>query len=172
MKEEFSTHQIEKYIVHPKWDPESIRYNDDIALIKLKDSVTFSDSIKPVCLPFNDLTIIDNGISVGWGSIDDYYTLSSTPKIAGPHQILSEESCIFDRDSLLSYISWKDSFCVHAEPFEICRGSSGKGLYVEYNKIYYLIGIVSSTIRKRCSEKNHIISTDIIKYLDFIKANL
>lgn len=38
--------------VHPEYNnPNYVDYNNDIALIKLEDTLTFNSSVMPVCLP-------------------------------------------------------------------------------------------------------------------------
>lgn len=38
--------------IHPGYNnPNNLNYNNDIALLKLQDSITFSASVMPVCLP-------------------------------------------------------------------------------------------------------------------------
>lgn len=38
--------------IHPGYhNPHRLNYNNDIALVKLQDSITFSASVMPVCLP-------------------------------------------------------------------------------------------------------------------------
>lgn len=43
---------VEKTIVHENYKPESHLQNDDIALLRLSQSVRFTDWIRPICLPF------------------------------------------------------------------------------------------------------------------------
>lgn len=38
--------------IHPGYNnPNSLNYDNDIALLKLQDSITFGASVMPVCLP-------------------------------------------------------------------------------------------------------------------------
>ncbi len=43
--------------VHPEYNNTShLDFNNDIALIKLQDPITFNESIMPICLPAEDAT--------------------------------------------------------------------------------------------------------------------
>lgn len=41
--------QVEKAIKHTGYS--TLNYNNDIALIKLKEAIKFKDSVRPACLP-------------------------------------------------------------------------------------------------------------------------
>jgi len=58
-----------KIVVHEKWD--SYRIRNDIALIKLAQPVTLSDTIKPACLPDAGLVLAHNTpcYVTGWGRL-------------------------------------------------------------------------------------------------------
>ncbi|XP_067095248.1 chymotrypsin-like elastase family member 2A, partial [Osmerus mordax] len=60
---------VAKVIYHPKWD--SSRGINDLAMLKLRTPVTFSDSIKPACLPkFEQILPHDTPCYVtGWGRL-------------------------------------------------------------------------------------------------------
>ena len=42
--------EIEKFVIHPKWNPFDIRYEADIAIIIMDSDVKYSDYIIPICL--------------------------------------------------------------------------------------------------------------------------
>lgn len=44
-------YEIEDKIPHPQYDPYGSNQHNDIALLRLKNSVTYTDFIKPICLP-------------------------------------------------------------------------------------------------------------------------
>jgi hypothetical protein len=43
--------KIEQKITHPCYDSESVSQPNDIALLRLAESVEYSESIRPICLP-------------------------------------------------------------------------------------------------------------------------
>ncbi|XP_030641070.1 chymotrypsin-like elastase family member 2A [Chanos chanos] len=59
----------EKIIVHEKWNPYNL--HNDIALMKLQTSVTFSDTIQPACLPEAGYILPNNApcYITGWGRL-------------------------------------------------------------------------------------------------------
>lgn len=65
---------IEKIIPHPLYNPKNPSKHHDIAILKLNDTVKFSDFIQPICLPIKGF---NKGLSpglphsvVGWGKTD------------------------------------------------------------------------------------------------------
>ncbi len=49
--------------IHPEYNnPSDLDYNNDIALIKLHDALTFNSSIMPICLPAEDATYVTDMI--------------------------------------------------------------------------------------------------------------
>lgn len=58
-----------EFYIHSEWDPLNIRFDADIAVIKLSQEVLFQPHIQPVCLwTYKDepLRTSDGGIVVGW----------------------------------------------------------------------------------------------------------
>ncbi|KAL7393047.1 hypothetical protein ABVT39_005784 [Epinephelus coioides] len=55
--------------IHPEYNLSSSDYNNDIALIKLQDPLTFNSSIMPICLPAEDATYMtgEMGLVSGFG---------------------------------------------------------------------------------------------------------
>ena len=45
--------------IHPDYNnPQNVDYNNDIALLKLQDPITFDSSVMPICLPAQDATYV------------------------------------------------------------------------------------------------------------------
>lgn len=63
---------VEKIIVHPQYDDTSRDKHHDIAIVRLETNVSYSNYIKPICLPivgFSSGLITGNKLTVaGWGS--------------------------------------------------------------------------------------------------------
>lgn len=71
-------------IPHENYDPNSIAFENDIALLRLERSITFTDWIKPICLPISSNVNGKNYdaqplILAGWGTTDD--STSSNTKV-------------------------------------------------------------------------------------------
>ena len=60
---------IDKIIVHPKYDPhKGHEYDYDVALIKLRDAISFTSNVRPVLLPTKDFTPETKCYVTGWGN--------------------------------------------------------------------------------------------------------
>ena len=60
---------IDKIIVHPSYNQdERPRYDYDVALVKLRDSINFNINVRPVCLPTMDFLPGTNCYVTGWGN--------------------------------------------------------------------------------------------------------
>ena len=56
---------VESYRVHENWDPEQKRWDNDLALVKLRYPVVFGGKLSPVCLP--NFHKYSNLFVAGWG---------------------------------------------------------------------------------------------------------
>ncbi|XP_039365486.1 chymotrypsin-like elastase family member 2A [Mauremys reevesii] len=68
----------ERIIVHQRWNPNNVADGNDIALIKLSQSVALSDQIQPACLPPVN-SLLASGVVcyvTGWGRPQTNGTLS------------------------------------------------------------------------------------------------
>ena len=59
-------HAIDAIFVHAQYD--SVTVNNDIALLKLKQPVTYSDHVSPACLPDKDIAVDTICVATGWGT--------------------------------------------------------------------------------------------------------
>ena len=60
---------MESFVIHPGWSfSDILHFNDDLAILKLKKPVAFSNILRPVCLPdFADYIAADELFLVGLG---------------------------------------------------------------------------------------------------------
>ena len=59
---------IEQIFIHPNFNPPSTGTDYDVALIKLKEPITFNNDVRPVCLPTSDFPPGTNCYVTGWGN--------------------------------------------------------------------------------------------------------
>ena len=58
---------IDKIFTHPNFNPAATEPDYDVALIKLKEPITFNNDVRPVCLPTRDFPPGTNCYVTGWG---------------------------------------------------------------------------------------------------------
>lgn len=149
------------------------RFDADVALLEFwKNKIYFSDYIQPICLwdSLNEPTPTE-GIVTGWGKSEDLTKIhENKPKmITAP--ILSNEKCFFETKSLLDLSSLR-TFCAGlGNGSGVCNGDSGGGLFINVNDVFYLHGIVSSSLIKddNCDVSKKAVYTSVPKFRDWIE---
>lgn len=163
--------RIENYRIHESYNPSSVRFNGDIAVLILSEPAAFNSYIKPVCLS-NSLPFIGNGIVAGWGRQENQKigTSNKLPKkINIP--IIDNQIC-FEKTPQMAVGGWDKSFCAGREGVSVCDGDSGSGFYVMINGKYYLRGIVSnSALYDDCSLGYYANFADAVEYMSFITSH-
>ncbi|NXD83711.1 FA10 factor, partial [Halcyon senegalensis] len=138
-----TTHRVEKIISHAEFDAET--FDSDIALLKLKEPITFSEGVVPACLPEEDFAndILMNqtfGIVSGFGNMFERaepvkrmkvlkipYVDRDTCKLTLHNQVTENMFCAgYDKDG-------KD----------VCQGDGGGPHITQYNGTYFVTGIIS-----------------------------
>lgn len=103
-----------QFNVHPNWNPNDNRYDADIAVVILLQSVRFSQYIVPICLWQTTVTssqdVVDKtGTVVGWGKTEFDSVSTDNPKeIEIP--IVDEGVCLRSHEAY-SKITSKRTFC-------------------------------------------------------------
>ena len=138
--------EAEEYIIHQDYVMFDQKYYNDIAIIKLKERIQFTDGINPICLPnFNGT---DNLFSYGLGHqlVDGKIVLAKVM-----HEVeLDRISNLFCNRvlKLIGNVFWFNkelSFCSlnHRRNNAICLGDSGNPVSTRKDGRIYLVGLPS-----------------------------
>ncbi|XP_043935097.1 complement C1s subcomponent-like [Protopterus annectens] len=146
----------EKVFLHPNYTmvPEEKRYNydNDIALIKLKEKVKMGYQISPICIPNVgeefELQQEKMGFISGWGRIAEEGRLSQRLRYA-EIPVEDMKACkhhIFQKNEpeAKKYVFTDNMFCAGLKGMDSCHGDSG-GAYAfkSDDNTYFVGGIVS-----------------------------
>jgi secreted trypsin-like serine protease len=160
-------------IVHDDWNPETMRYDGDIAMLLFDEEVCLTRFIKPICLwELSSEMPADEGTVTGWGMSEDVSKQhESIPKqLQVP--IHSNEHC-FLTNSFLALISSPRTFCAGSgNGSSVCLGDSGHGLFIKHENINYLKGIVSSSVSnndRMCDVNTFSVFTNVEKFKNWIQ---
>lgn len=185
--------EVKNIIIHPEWKKSGFNYHADIAMIVLKDEISYSDYIQPICLPLsNSKGIVDEGKIVGWGKSEATFLTNdeheNTPKQADITAI-NNELCFLDQPELAK-LSSVNTFCAGGKNYGACSGilfcriklkqikhffagDSGGGFYVlSGEKNYVIRGIISASLinsQRRCNVETFSIYTDVSSFLNWIE---
>lgn len=139
-----SDHGIAEYHIHPRYNSHSL-YNHDIALLKLKGPVKFSDYVLPICLGSKDFTenllkSAQNSLVSGWGKIQFGGIESKTlQKVELPY-VDRTECKSSSTDAISRFMFCAGYSMVHKDS---CQGDSGGPHATRYQNTWFLTGIVS-----------------------------
>lgn len=161
---------VQKIHIHNNWNPKTVAFDSDIAVLVLERKITFDNYIQPICMGSN-IEFLTNGFVVGFGkSEDESKTHENIPKVLGT-PIHKNEDCFLTNNDLV-LLSSKKTFCAGTGNGQgVCNGDSGSGLMVQHNGFYYFRGIVSSSLRNDkfgCDVNSYAIFTDVLKFIDWI----
>lgn len=137
---------VSKIIKHPNYNP--ITDDNDITLLRLSSSVTFNNSIRPVCLAAAGSTFA-NGTKMwitGWGDIRFNVPLPS-PKILQEVEVpVVENSDCSKAFSLENTIITNNMICagfLGQGGKDSCQGDSGGPMVIKDGSVWVQAGIVS-----------------------------
>merc|ERR1712210_160450 len=134
---------------HPKFDISSASVDNDIAILKLSKDLTFSDKIKPVCLPTSATKDYSGKASTisGWGGTKAYTPMKPVDQ---PRQCALKEAIVnilkpssTKCSNFLGDSSSTTRLCAWGKGTDACQGDSGGPLTVAENGKYVLLGVVS-----------------------------
>uniref|UniRef100_A0AAY4A993 Uncharacterized protein n=1 Tax=Denticeps clupeoides TaxID=299321 RepID=A0AAY4A993_9TELE len=142
--------QVESLHVHPLYNnPKERNYNHDIALIKLKQHITFNTNIKPLCLPSRDHQYIPDtyGLVSGFGMTE---TKIPTKLRFVRVPLVKDDVCRKSIEKITNETSedfkfTENMFCAGFPEGgrDSCSGDSGGAFALENNNQFWAAGIVS-----------------------------
>merc|ERR1712227_427686 len=141
--------KVKKITLHPDYNSRTV--DNDIAVLELAEDLTFTDKIKPACLPSSETKDYSGSASTisGWGGTIGYGRNEQQPQ--QPKQCTLKETIvklISSSDPICSKLpglatSSKIKLCAFAKDTDTCQGDSGGPLTVPENGKYTLVGVVS-----------------------------
>lgn len=138
-----SIHKVEKIIMHPRFVKST--YDYDIAVIKLKEAINFTENIIPACIPdpeFADQVLMNepDAMVSGFGRIHERGRQASTLQMLQVPYI-KRHSC---KESSTFAIT-ENMFCAgfDTEVKDACQGDSGGPHVTPFKGTYFVTGIVS-----------------------------
>ncbi|XP_026316166.1 phenoloxidase-activating enzyme-like [Hyposmocoma kahamanoa] len=170
---------ISSIIPHPDYDPEDRRQRrNDIALLKMTTTVSYTEFIRPICLPTTDMTVSPPPnwklFAAGWGNVN--YTHNSTVKLDVELPYVWNTDCENAYSHRRVLVLGEGQMCAGGElGKDSCQGDSGGPLMWENSrgkKFYELVGIVSFGPNP-CGEENEPgVYTKVYEYISWIRQNV
>ncbi|XP_069613991.1 coagulation factor X [Ranitomeya imitator] len=138
-----SIHKVDKIIIHPKFV--RLTYDFDIAVVKLKEAINFTDNIIPACLPDPDFAeeVLMNerqAMVSGFGRLHERGAQATKlQKLNVPY--VTRQTC---KESSRFAIT-ENMFCAgyDKDVKDACQGDSGGPHVTPYKDTYFVTGIVS-----------------------------
>nr|XP_019571743.1 PREDICTED: transmembrane protease serine 4 [Rhinolophus sinicus] len=116
----------------------------DIALVKLQYPLTFSDTVRPICLPFSDeeLTPATPLWVIGWGFTEQGGGKMSDTLLQASVQVIDRTQCNAE-DAYQGEVT-KEMLCagILGGGVDTCQGDSG-GPLMYHSDLWQVVGIVS-----------------------------
>ncbi|CAG7720419.1 unnamed protein product, partial [Allacma fusca] len=171
----WKTFKVSKIYKHAGYSDSKL--TDDIALLRLSETVEFSDKIKPVCLNRGNVQEYDNGTAkatlAGWGQP---CPKCSTSKVLrhSMMRLWTNEECQDKYNKVPVSIRHRvpkiqpTMVCAGSPGADACQGDSGGPLFTKVGGSYFQLGIVSWGIG--CGEYPGVYSR-VDNYVDWIDRN-
>ncbi|KAF5293938.1 hypothetical protein FQA39_LY13643 [Lamprigera yunnana] len=171
---------VSNFLSHEKFNKTSLE--NDVAIVKLKEKVTFTDFIQPICLPINDgidykPEVNKNLLVSGWGKTD-------SANIGGSSKLLYTTVEVWDLRKCNDSVPpnsrpIRDSqLCANGiKKQDACKGDSGGPLInssvIRGDYRSYQIGIVSFATALTCgSVELPTVYTRVEYFMDWILSNV
>ncbi|XP_063951989.1 uncharacterized protein LOC129255053 isoform X4 [Lytechinus pictus] len=166
---------VDRVIVHPDYgDINGIA--NDIALLRLSESVEFNDYVRPACLATlqNETTVYSRCWIAGWGTLESGGTISNDLQKALVH-LIDHDTChnLYNLYSGYSIVEEAEICAGYIEGgIDSCQGDSGGPLTCEgADGRWHLVGATSWGVG--CAQPNYPgVYARISQYTDWIMDNI
>lgn len=163
---------VDRIIVHPEYNYS--RFYNDMALLKLKNEIRYTDYVRPVCLwESADLKAVvgHTGRVPGWGYNENGVVGTQLSYVEMP--VVTHETCIWSNREVFSRITSDTSFCAgFRNGSNVCNGDSGGGMVFNRSGQWFLKGIVSVSVAIQnhflCDPDHFVVFGDVSKYSNWI----
>jgi len=157
------------FFTHPKYS--SFNIHNDLALVHLPEKVTFTDTIRPVCLPAHseagDAMAHLAAVASGWGKPSDDATSISPVLREVDTETITNLMCALEFPTSVN----KNVICISGKHGKsTCNGDSGGPLHVVEGGVYKQIGITSFGSALGCELGFHAAFTRPASYLEWIET--
>ncbi|KAF5286418.1 hypothetical protein FQR65_LT12599 [Abscondita terminalis] len=164
---------VEDKIVHGEFSKGKKQYDHDIALIRLNQTVKYSDYIKPICLPTYDSTIArpDEIVTIsGWGKGVGGESIKTKKVVL--RRVIPNTECQLSYSkhniTITDYHLCTDTLKDHKA--YTCAGDGGGPIMFLHENQWYLEGIIS--FGSTCGHDFPDVNTNIPKYVKWIWDNI
>ncbi|XP_035785996.1 serine protease grass-like [Anopheles albimanus] len=169
---------IESTVVHSEYN-RPIRFRHDIALIRMAQEVTYSDSIKPICLPIREdvrKKVLPKYILTGWGTTEEQALSDILLQALLKHVPVSECQQKMRENALRIDLSEDYQMCAGGEEkVDSCKGDSGGPLGFSVDLVgarFVQYGVVSAGVSTCGKVSVPGIYTRVSSYMNWIVENM
>lgn len=167
---------IEKIVVHSGYSGRGGSFEHNIALISLATDVSYSDTVRPICLPqVNSVrranhTNGSNGVVAGWQL--NHRTSETSQKMALPAKIMPLEECatIYQRSSV-TLTSGHLCATTTERTRDSCVDEPNGPLMRSIAGVWFLLGVPSFGARD-CASDIPSVYTGVSEYVDWIRETI
>ncbi|NWW45011.1 FA10 factor, partial [Pedionomus torquatus] len=162
-----SIHRVEKIIAHAEYDTKI--FDNDIALLKLEEPITFSEDVVPACLPEEDFAkdVLMNqtfGIVSGFGKRFELGRMAKRMKVLQIPYV-DRDTCNLTLHNSVT----ENMFCAGTDKNgdDVCVGDGGGPHVTQYSGTYFVTGIISWG--EGCGKKGKYgVYTNLSKFLPWV----
>ncbi|XP_035438024.2 brachyurin-like [Spodoptera frugiperda] len=159
---------VAELVIHPDYDPET--FANDIALLRLANTIQLSDMITTIQLPYRNISTFNfagAGATVsGWGIAAEGVTFISPTLREKRMTVLTDTFCNTTYFNQLP----DTTICTFHGAAGTCKGDNGGPLTIFYNATEedILVGVTSFISTTGCNDDQPSVFTRVQRYLDWI----